>query len=157
MAGLGLIALVLGFLVLNFSCRWLARRDVLSVIPAAAFTDAQPITWRELWPMTWRSGMASWGSFLCIQNTTLICSFITDLNTTASYGFSLQLALLLHGFSANWVSVKLPLISNLRIQRAMVEVFGIIWKGMLLSLFTLYCRGCGDHNRCATGIGLCAL
>jgi O-antigen/teichoic acid export membrane protein len=136
LAGLGLMALVLGFLVLNFSCRCLARRDVLSIIPVAAFTDPQPVTWRELWPMTWRSGMTTWASFLCIQNTTLICSFITDLNTTASYGFSLQLALLLHGFSANWLSVKLPLISNLRIQRAMKEVVGIVWKRMLLSLFT---------------------
>lgn len=134
--GMGLTALVLGFLILNFACRWQARRDVLSVIPAAAFTDPQPVTWRELWPMTWRSGVTSWASFLCIQNTTLICSFITDLNTTASYGFSLQLALLLHGFSANWLSVKYPLISNLRIQKAMMEVVGIVWKRMLLSLIT---------------------
>lgn len=135
-AGMGLMALVLGFLVLNFTCRWLARRDVLSVIPGTAFKDSKPVSWRQVWPMTWRSGAASWGAFLCIQNTTLICSFIADLNTTASYGFSLQLALLLHGFSANWLSVKYPLISNLRVQGAVKEVVSIVWKRMLLSLVT---------------------
>ena len=86
--------------------------------------------------MTWRSGVASWAAFLCIQNTTLICSLITNINKTASYGFSLQLALLLHGFSANWLSVKYPLISNLRAQGAMKEVVSIVWKRMLLSLVT---------------------
>ena len=136
LAGMGLMALVLGFLILNFTCRWLARRDVLAEIPTKAFKEPKPVSWRELWPMTWRSGVASWAAFLCIQNTTLICSFITDINTTASYGFSLQLALLLHGFSANWLSVKYPLISNLRAQGAMEEVVSIVWKRMLLSLVT---------------------
>jgi O-antigen/teichoic acid export membrane protein len=135
-AGMGLMALVLGFLILNFVCRWLARRDVLSVIPTAAFTDPKPVTWRDLWPMSWRSGAASLAAFLCIQNTTLICSFIADLDTTASYAFSLQLALLLHGFSANWLSVKSPLISYLRAQGAVKEVISIVWKRMLLSLVT---------------------
>ena len=135
-AGMGLTALVFGLLILNFTCRWLARRDVLAMIPGMAFKDPKPVSWQELWPMTWRSGAASWAAFLCIQNTTLICSFITDINTTASYGFSLQLALLLHGFSANWLSVKYPLISNLRAQGAMDEVVSIVWKRMLLSLVT---------------------
>ena len=135
-AGMGLTALVFGLLILNFTCRWLARRDVLTMIPGMAFKDPKPVSWQELWPMTWRSGAASWAAFLCIQNTTLICSFITDINTTASYGFSLQLALLLHGFSANWLSVKYPLISNLRAQGAIDEVVSIVWKRMLLSLVT---------------------
>jgi O-antigen/teichoic acid export membrane protein len=135
-AGMGLMALVLGFLILNFTCRWMARRDVLAIIPSMAFKNPIPVSWRKFWPMTWRSGVASWASFLRIQNTTLICSFIADLDTTASYGFSLQLALLLHGFSANWLSVKYPLISNLRLQGAVKEVVSIVRKRMLLSLVT---------------------
>lgn len=140
-AGMGLMALVFGLLVLNFVSRWLARRDVLAMIPRTAFKDPKPVSWQELWPMTWRSGVASWAAFLCIQNTTLICSIITDINTTASYGFSLQLALLLHGFSANWLWVKYPLISNLRVKGAMDEVVTIIWKRMLLSLITFVVGG----------------
>jgi O-antigen/teichoic acid export membrane protein len=135
-AGMGLIALVLGFLVLNFICRLMARWDVLNFIPVTAFADPKPVAWRELWPMTWRSGLATWASFLCIQNTTLICSFITDLNTTASYGFSLQLALLLYNFSSNWILVKYPLISQLRVQGAKKTVVNIVWRRMLLSLIT---------------------
>jgi hypothetical protein len=91
--------------------------------------------------MTWRSGVASWAAFLCIQNTTLICSLVTDIDTTASYGFSLQLALILHGFSANWLWVKYPLISNLRVQGAVKEMVSIIWKRMLLSLITFAVGG----------------
>ena len=135
-AGMGLMALVIGLLTLNFTCRWLARKDVLAMIPGPAFKAPKPVTWQELWPMTWRSGMASWAAFLCIQNTTLICSLVTDIDTTASYGFSLQLALLLHGFSANWLGVKCPLISNLRVQGSVTEVISIVWKRMLLSLVT---------------------
>jgi O-antigen/teichoic acid export membrane protein len=135
-AGMGLTALVFGLLILNFTCRWLARQDVLNIIPETAFKNLKPVTWQELWPMTWRSGVASWSAFLCIQNTTLICSLVNDIDTTASYGFSLQLALILHGFSANWLLVKYPLISNLRVQGAVKEMVSIIWKRMLLSLIT---------------------
>ena len=135
-AGMGLMALVFGLLILNFTCRWLARQDVLAMIPGPAFRAPKPVTWQELWPMTWRSGVTSWAAFLCIQNTTLICSLVTDIDTTASYGFSLQLALLLHGFSANWLWVKYPLISNLRVQGLVTEVINIVWKRMLLSLVT---------------------
>lgn len=133
---LGLMALVFGFLILNFTCRFLARRDVLAFIPNETFDAPETVSWRNLWPMTWRSGVASWASFLCIQNTALICSLIADLNTTASYGFSLQLGLLLHGFSTNWLSVKYPLISHLRVQGAVKKVICIVWKRMLLSFLT---------------------
>ena len=135
-AGMGLMALVFGLLILNFVCRWLARRDVFAIIPRMALINPKPVSWQELWPMTWRSGVASWAAFLCLQNTTLICSLITDISTTASYGFSLQLALLLHGFSANWLWVKYPLISNLRVQGEVKEVVSIVKYRMLLSLVT---------------------
>ena len=36
-AGMGLMALVLGLLTLNFTCRWLARQDVLAMIPGNGF------------------------------------------------------------------------------------------------------------------------
>lgn len=108
-AGLGVAALVLGQLLVLAIPQFLAKRHVMGLIGGEAIANpAHLVSWHNLWPMTWRSGLVNLTSYASIQATTLLCSHVTDLERTGSYGLSLHLAVLLHGFAANWITVCYP-------------------------------------------------
>ncbi len=132
--GLGLHALVMGQLAVNLIPRWAAQRLAIRLIPEDAYRTPQPIAWLDLWPMTWRSGLAALSSGLYIQNTTLICSLVTDLRTTAEYGLTMQLAIMLHGFASAVLAVKHPEIAAGRAQGRLREVSRVIRLRMALAL-----------------------
>lgn len=135
-AGLGLGALVAGQLILNFAPRYLACVKVKAALPAGRGEVSMAIGWRDLWPMTWRSGLASFASYLYLQGTIIFCSLVTDEKTTASYGLTLQLAIMLHAFSANWLAVKYPELNFLRTRGALHELRSLVKKRMGLALAT---------------------
>lgn len=136
LSGLGLLALVLGQVVLLLFPRWLARRLFLQQIPLGQQESAEAISWQQLWPMTWRAGLATFGSFLCLQSTTLICAQVLDLERTASYSLSLQLALVGYSLGNAWLLVKFPEISALRAQGRWAAVRVLVGQRVALGVLT---------------------
>jgi O-antigen/teichoic acid export membrane protein len=67
-----------------------------------------------LWPMAWRNGVLALGTFFIQSANTLICSGKLGLDTTATYGLTLQVINLLTAVSMTWVMIKLPLINQMR-------------------------------------------
>lgn len=112
--GFGLLALaagqVVGALIPRIAARILVVRDTGALLRSEAVT----VSWRDLWPMTWRSGLISLCSFLTIGITPVLCSLFCDIATTAKYGLSMQMAVMLHTTSALWIWVRIPEISALR-------------------------------------------
>lgn len=136
LAGGGLLALVLGQIVIGLLPRLLARAAVLRLVPAAAFNDPMMLSWRHLWPMTWRAGVASLASYVYVQGLTFMCSLFSDLAITGSFGLSLQMALMLHAFAAAWVWVKHPQISAHRVRGETHAVMRLLAIRMPLSVAT---------------------
>lgn len=134
--GWGLTALVAGTVAFYILPRWMSRKTLLTLIPEDSWRAPVHFTWRHFWPMTWRSGIANLGAYLCLQSTTLICAHVTDLETTASYGLTMQIAVMLHEFSATWLSVKYPEISRMRAQKRMQEVRMLVTTRMILTILT---------------------
>ena len=135
--GAGLYALAMGQIALALVPRWIAqrivRRDFLQVSPAS-----QKIAWRDLWPMTWRSGLCTFGSYLSLPAMTLLCAQLTGLADTARFGLSLQLALMLHALSATWMSVLWPRLGSMRARRQFSEMKKLIFNRLTLSLGTYF-------------------
>jgi|688.fasta_scaffold05981_8 O-antigen/teichoic acid export membrane protein len=138
--GAGLYALALGQVALALVPRFMARRivtsDFLSVTPAL-----QKVSWRDLWPMTWRSGVGAFGSYLSLPVMTLVCAQVVGLADTASYGLSLQLAFMLHGLSATWMAVTWPRMGAMRVSGDYSKIRTLITKRLGLSLLTYLIGG----------------
>lgn len=134
--GLGILALVAGQLAFIVLPRVLAQRRVFQALSPDDFANARVIRWQQLWPMTWRSGILGVSSYLVIQNLTLVCSWIMDLKTTASFGLTLQIAIMLHGFAALWISVKQPEITMQRASGNISGVIHLVRRRIILSVAT---------------------
>ena len=141
LAGLGLYALALGQILLNLVPRLAARRFVRQNIPPDALQNANPVSWRTVWPTTWRAGLLLVGCYLCLQIMTLVCSLVCDLETTASFGLTLQLALMLHLFAATWLATRLPQIGALRSQGNYAAIKSLLRRRIPLSLATYLIGG----------------
>ncbi len=133
LAGLGIGALVAGQLILNFAPRCLAYLQVRTLIPAA---DEKKTNWRDLWPTAWKTGVGSFAAFVYLQGTTLTCSILTDAATTASYGLTMQIALMLGGIAGSWLAVKYPEISQLQACGALAQLRKLVRRRMLMALLT---------------------
>ena len=142
-AGLGINALVMGAIAMNAIPRWASRRKVLSMIPPSAFATAPAIPVSTFWPMTWRAGLAAFASYLYLPATPLVCARVLDLTTAGSYGLSLQIALLVHAFSASWLSVKIPQITQLQARRQAGPLLAVFRPRMLLALGTYVAAAAG--------------
>jgi len=136
LAGGGITALVAGFVIMNLFPRWASRRKVLAMLPRDAFANPAKLRASTFWPMTWRTGMASFTSYLCVPATTLVCAHVLDLEAAGSYGLSLQIALLLHAFAASWLTVKLPQLAQLQARRDLPGLLAICRPRMALTLAT---------------------
>lgn len=91
---------------------------------------------KVLWPQSWRTAVVSLGTFLILQSNTLVCSTFLGLDTTASYGLSLQLITALSGISAIWVTVKIPLFNQMRAAGKIESLTKILINRIRLSLCT---------------------
>jgi len=133
--GAGLYALALGQIVLAIFPRLIAKRIVQGDFLSKA-SETQAVSWRDLWPMTWRSGLCSFGAYLSLPVMTLICAQVIGLVDTARYGLSLQLALLLHGLSASWMVVIYPRLGAMRTRKEYPMMRKLIAQRFILSLIT---------------------
>lgn len=70
---------------------------------------------QRLWPMAWRSGLVSLGSYLVLSANTLICSAFLTLTITASYGISMTVLATLASGASVFTQIKLPIVNHLRI------------------------------------------
>lgn len=135
-SGLGVAALAMGYVVWYLYPRIHARIKVLRIIPGAARHHAQRLSIKHLWPVTWRGGAATLCSVLTIPITTIICSRVTDLATAGSYGFCMQIALLLHVLASSWHAVKLPLLARWQSQGNVEAIRRVCLQRMGLSVVT---------------------
>lgn len=130
--GAGIFALVLGQVVLGLVPRWKARTKVREALAQQSQCPPRQIDWQILWPSTWRFYLTGACTYLSLPFLTLICAQITDLQTTASFGFSLQLLLTLHTVASCWQMVKLPHFSALRVAGRTREIQSeFAWRGAL--------------------------
>jgi hypothetical protein len=133
--GAGLVALAAGQIVQTLVTRWLARRQVLGWLHAQAPFDRVRTSWRTFWPMTWRAGLAQASSYLVLPVTPLLVTTFS-LKEAASFGLSVQAALMLHTLAASWISVKWPLFSYLRATRKLAAVRRIAGERLILTMLT---------------------
>jgi O-antigen/teichoic acid export membrane protein len=112
--GVGILSLALGQLVLALANLTFARRQVFAVLPGITSITRLEIRLDELWPAAWRSLLTTLGANMCCQGTLLVCGILSNLATTASYGLSMKLALVVQGFAGVWLLVRLPHIARAR-------------------------------------------
>lgn len=135
LAGGGLWALIAGQILLSVFPRLASRIRLQALLPVVQEPPVE-LSWRMLWPVTWRTGVITLAMNLCVQATTLICSWVTDLATTAQYGLSLQMALMLHLVASLWLVVKTPQLSILRGRAEWVAVRRLVKQRLSLTLAT---------------------
>jgi len=136
MAGFGILALVVGQIIGGLVPRFAARRFVKEMLGVIEPDSRFKVSWHDLWPTTWRAGVLTLCTYLMINITTFWCSVFTDMRTTASYGLTLQMALMLHTTSALWVWVKIPEIGTLRVRGQWKAIFGLLRWRLPASLLT---------------------
>ena len=138
--GYGIWALVLATIVAGLAERIIGRAVFGNLIslPPGKFN---PSIIRVLWPNAWRTAAVGLGAFMILQANTLICSAFLDLRTTASYGLSLQAGTLLIGMSSIWVTLKMPMINQLRAQGLLDRIAQIFRQRIILSLLTFVFGG----------------
>lgn len=141
MLGMGLYALALGQITLALFPRWIAcfivKKNFLDKSPSI-----QNVSWRDLWPMTWRSGLSAFGAYLSLPAMTLVCAQTCGLVETAEFGLSMQLALMLQALSATWMAVLWPKLGTMRTRREFSAIRRLVGIRLLLSLST-YLLGAG--------------
>jgi O-antigen/teichoic acid export membrane protein len=114
-------ALVAGMLVMG-SINWIGARYCF--FSAAADAMQSPRSGRihldmlrAIWPTSWRTAACAGGAYLAMPATVFIASAFLGLGVTASFGLTIQLLSKLVAVSVIWVRVKLPVLSQLRVQR----------------------------------------
>jgi O-antigen/teichoic acid export membrane protein len=113
----GLMAMVLGTALMGIILRFGGRAWVWqSFSQAEGLRQASPSMelLKVLWPNAWRTGLTSLGLYLTLSANTVVCSALLGLVTTASYGTSLTLSLLIVQVSSAWLHMKLPAIAQAR-------------------------------------------
>ncbi len=139
LGGLGIWALVIGFLGMGLVARHQGRKffeqsvALPEGLPKARFNR---LIFQSIWPNAWRMGVVCVGAFLTIQANTLVCSFFLGLAATASYGLSFQLVAMLVGLCNIWVAVKLPLINQLRLQGRHTEIASLFARRIRLTILS---------------------
>ena len=149
LAGWGMWALVLGLLGLGIAAQGLGRhffKSTAKLSPSLPAAHLYREVFLAIWPNAWRTGLVGIGAFLIVQSNTLVCSAFLGLKTTASYGISSQIIAMLYGLCNVWLSVKMPVINQLRVQRRNDEIVNLFvrrarltilsyWAGALCVLF----------------------
>lgn len=139
LCGLGIWALVLGYLGMGFVARsqgqWFFKKVAAlpGGLPGAHFHRE---LFHAIWPNAWRTGLVVIGSFLSLQANTLICSGYLDLKTTAAYGLSFQLVAMLFSVCNVWIAVKLPFINSLRQQGRNEEIASLFARRVRLAILS---------------------
>lgn len=121
-AGMGLLAVALGFLVSALLGRWLSRRYCydtsfqtrLAEAPLAAVSSDE--VFRLMWHNSWRLGLGVIGAFLILKANTLLASVYLGLTTTAAYALTLQVFSTLQSVSTVVFNIQLPKLVQHRVR-----------------------------------------
>lgn len=143
-AGLGLLAVALGYLVSALLGRWLSWHyfyDALFKVqleqaPAAAVGSAEIFS--SMWHNAWRLGLGVIGAFLILRANTLLASIYLGLATTATYALTLQVFSVLQSVSTVVFNVQLPKLAQYRVtnqRKALMQTMEL-GLGCALGLFT---------------------
>lgn len=145
LAGWGLLAVALGFLVSALVGRWLSWRYLyddlfkaqLVQAPAAAVSTAE--IFGLMWHNAWRLGLGVIGAFLILRANTLLSSAYLGLAVTAAYALTLQVFSVLQSLSTVVFNVQLPKLAQYRVsnqRKALIQTMEL-GLGWALGLFTL--------------------
>lgn len=145
LAGLGLLAVALGYLVSALVGRWLSWRYLydasfkaqLEQTPEAAMSTAEIFGF--MWHNAWRLGLGVIGAFLILRANTLLSSAYLGLATTAAYALTLQVFSVLQSVSTVVFNVQLPKLAQYRVtnqRKALIQTMEL-GLGWALGLFTL--------------------
>jgi O-antigen/teichoic acid export membrane protein len=121
----GLWAVAISQFLMGLAARSGGRWYFYKMAGAGLKTDG--LSWDKellltLWPMAWRSGIVSVGTFLTLNANTLVCNAYLGLAETASYGLTMQVIGFLVPMSQVWIVVKFPQIAQLRAMNNVEEV-----------------------------------
>ena len=138
--GLGLWALVLGTVLSGFFLRTSGRLTLLRIL-GAHFQRTQRPTMalvKTLWPMAWRTGIVTFGTYLVLSANILICSGFLSLETTARYGLTLNLINILTYVSTVITQIKVPLVNQLRLKGDNHRIIDLWIERTRMSLFIYF-------------------
>lgn len=130
LCGLGLLAPVLGYLLMGVVSRTVAQYKFNEL--SQGKSHAHVARWSAellatLWPTAWRTGVVTLGIYATLSASTLICTAYLGLRTTASFGLSSQLALAAVSVATAFTLVKLPLIAQMHVRGQAREIAAIIF------------------------------
>ncbi|MEO5804138.1 MAG: hypothetical protein ABIR24_11475 [Verrucomicrobiota bacterium] len=138
-AGGGLLSLPVATLFGNLLQRYLSRRACLRLLrdkpidrenlPAANLLAV-------LWPGSWRVGLQYVSGYLSSNASIFICTALFGLDATAKYGLSVRIISIIQGMSVVWISVKWPLIGQLRARNDFENLRKIFRPRLWLHLLT---------------------
>lgn len=120
-AGLGLLAVALGYLVSALIGRWLSWRYFYdqSFKTQLEKTPAAPVAATEIcrlmWPNAWRLGLGVIGAFLILKANILLSSAYLGLATTAAYALTMQMLSVLQSVSTVVFSTQLTKMAQYRV------------------------------------------
>ena len=138
--GAGVLSIFAAGLVSSALIRSLSRRSARRILP----TDTFPLPNRAeligmlriLWPNSWRVGLQLLSSYVTALIVMLICKAKFNLSGAGQYGFSLNIAALIQAMSSVWVTVKWPMIGQLRSRMDLAGIQRLFWSRVWLETLT---------------------
>ncbi len=95
-----------------------------------------------LWSGSWRMGLVQLGAFLIQRGNLFIAATCLGLSMAASYGLTLQIAMLIMAFSLQLASLLLPKMNAMQVsgnRDALVRMYSLsVVAGMLISIFSFF-------------------
>lgn len=140
LAGGGVLSIFAAGLISSSVVRALSRWSVLRELPREPGPKPERRevmeVLRTLWPNTWRVGLQWLGNYLAALGVMLICKERFGLSGAGQYGFSLNIATLIQGMALVWVSVKWPLIGQMRSRMELDGIRRVLWSRIWLGMGT---------------------
>jgi O-antigen/teichoic acid export membrane protein len=140
--GWGLLSVPIATIVSSFLQRALSRRACLRLLsrhPAPVVNRAEiAAILKKLWPNTWRLGVHLLGSYLGTYGYTFLCARMLGLAANAQYGISQQILNIAVAMSMAWVSVKWPMVGQLRARADTTALRKLFWPRVWLQVLTYF-------------------
>lgn len=147
LAGWGLVGLAAGNLAAVLAARVIQQwhmlpllRALRRVAPDAAGNGDRKALFAALWPNASRMGLVAIGAFLITRLNVLVASSFFTLETAASYAITLQLMMAVNSVAQLPITVAVPKMVQLRVQRE-TRALRNIWLGRQAVLLALFATG----------------
>lgn len=140
LAGAGVVSIFAAGLVSSALIRTLSRRQVIrSSAPAPETRPSRAEIksfLRILWPNSWRVGLQWISAYVAALMLMLICETRFGLAGVGEYGFSLNIATAIQAIALGWVTVKWPVIVQLRSRNELGQIRKLMWGRVWLETLT---------------------